>query len=39
MIHKNSKADLLDDVTFIKEIRYLNSGLWQQYDICLASQG
>lgn len=39
MIHKNSKADLLDDVTFIKEIRHLNSGLWQQYDILLASQG
>ena len=36
----NSKSeDYIDDVTFIRDIKHIQSGPWHQYDVLLAAQG
>lgn len=37
---ENCKAeDYIDDVTFIRDIKHIQSGPWHQYDVLLAAQG
>lgn len=32
-------GELLDDITFIREMKSISAGLWQQYDVLLAARG
>ena len=36
---KNSEAEYLDDITFIREIKHIPAGPWHQYDVLLAACG
>ena len=35
----NTPADMLDDVSFIGQMKHFSNGPWQQYDILLAARG
>lgn len=32
-------GEVLDDITFIREMKSISAGLWQQYDVLLAARG
>ena len=36
---KKNNEEYIDDVTFIRDIKHIQSGPWHQYDVLLAAQG
>lgn len=36
---QTTEEETIDDISFIKEVKHIRSGVWQQYDILLAAQG
>ena len=36
---QTTEEETIDDISFIKEMKHIRSGVWQQYDILLAAQG